>query len=174
MSESFGEILSVGEKKNSLGRAGEVVDMVLAKKTRLGELYRCMFSEDAWIRMRAADSFEKVGREHPEWLEGYIDRIQSDLSRSPQASIQWHLAQIYRQVKLSSPQRQRAIAWMEGLLSTIDVDWIVAANAMDTLAYFTRTGHFDKTQLLKLVKIQGRHKSNAVVRRSVKIANEFS
>ena len=174
MNESFETILSAGEKKNSLGRAGEVVDIVLDDKSRLEELYQSMFSQDAWIRMRAADTFEKVGREHPEWIVPYIDHLQSDLSTSTQPSIQWHLAQIYEQIELSDTQRQRAIAWLEKLLSTIDVDWIVAANAMDTLAHFTQLGQYDTSQLLALLRVQTGHKSNAVVKRATKITTEFS
>jgi hypothetical protein len=174
MSESFEAILSVGEKRNSLGRAGEALDIVLADKSRLEELYQCMFSENAWIRMRAVDTIEKIGREHPDWLKVYIDRLQSDFSKSEQPSIQWHMAQIYRQTELNNGQREKAIIWTDNLLSTIDIDWIVAANAMDTLAHFTKTGHFDVTRLLALATIQSHHKSNAVVKRAVKMINEFS
>jgi hypothetical protein len=174
MSESFETMLSVGGKKNSLGRASEVIDLVLADESRLNELYQCMFSRDTWIRMRAADSFEKVGRERPDWLLPYVDKIQSDLSTSGQPSIQWHIAQIYKQIKLNDTQRQQAIAWLENLLSTVDIDWIVAANAMTSLAYFTKAGCVDRSRLLMLLKIQTGHRSNAVVKRSVKIAAEFS
>ena len=174
MNEPFEEMLSVGGKKNTLGRANDVVNAVLADKPRLEELYQCMFSEDAWVRMRAADAFEKLGREYPDWLMAYIDRLQSDLSKSRQPSIQWHLAQIYKQIDLNSDQRRRAIAWLEKLISTVDVDWIVAANTMETLAHFTKTGYFNRSKLLALLAVQARHKSNSVVKKSIKIAKGFS
>jgi hypothetical protein len=172
MSESFESMLSTG-KPNSLGRVEEVLKLVFADKTRLEELYTCIFCDNAWTRMRAVDALEKVGREHPNWLIPYIDRIQSELSTNEQPSIQWHMAQIYKQIDLNDIQIQKAILWLEQLLSTIDVDWIVSANAMETLAHFTRTGHYDDAKLHRLLEIQTKHKSNSVVKRSHKITTTF-
>ena len=174
MSEHFAEILAVGGKSNSLGRASEVIESVLEDKSRLGELYDCLFDEDAWTRMRAADSLEKVCREHPEWLQPYIDRFPRELAASSQPSIQWHLAQIYAEVELSEEQRQFAIKWLKGLLSTTEVDWIVAANAMDTLHQFTKEGYFPVDDLIKLVHIQQGHKSNSVIKRANKLLDILS
>jgi 3-methyladenine DNA glycosylase AlkC len=84
MKESFVDVLSVGGKSNSLGRAHEVVEAVLHNETRLEELYQCMFDENSWTRMRAADSLEKVCRVHPEWLKTYIDRLQKDFAGTAQ------------------------------------------------------------------------------------------
>lgn len=169
MSESFAEILLVGGKSNSLGRADEVIELVLADQTRLEELYACLFNEDAWVRMRAADCLEKVCRVHPEWLLPYVDRIASDLLSSNQASIQWHIAQIYRQVNLTPDQKLVAINWLKQLLSSVEVDWIVSANAMDTLAQFVQDGSVAKSDLKRLLEIQLHHKSKSVVRRADKL-----
>lgn len=174
MDKRFLEILAVGGKTNSLGRASEVISAVLAGRGRLEELYNCLFDEDAWVRMRAADSFEKVCREHPDWLEPYIDRFPGELMTSAQPSIQWHLAQIYKQVELTDAQKRVATEWLRGLLSTIQVDWIVAANAMATLAQFAGDGFFSKAELINLLKIQQHHKSNAVVKRANKLIAALS
>ena len=173
MDEQFSEMLVVGGKSNSLGRAQEVIDLVLADQSRLDELYNCLFADDAWARMRAADAFEKVCRQHPEWLLPYVDRFPSELAISTQPSIQWHLAQIYGQLSLTDEQEKDAVDWLTRLVSTKDVDWIVAANAMDTLAKFARNGSFSKAQLISLLKIQQQHKSNAVIKRSTKLLTEF-
>lgn len=50
----------------------------------------------------------------------------------------------------------------------------VAANAMDTLAQFTKDGSFSTEQLVPLLKIQLQHKSSAVVRRATKILATLS
>jgi hypothetical protein len=172
MSESFEAMLATG-KPNSLGRVNEVLDIVLADKSRLEELYKCIFCDNAWTRMRAVDAFEKIGRKHPDWLALYIDRIQSELATNDQPSIQWHMAQIYKQIDLNDIQIQKAILWLEKLLSTVDVDWIVSANAMETLAHFTRKGYYEQSKLHNLLEIQTNHKSSSVVRRSKKIAATF-
>ena len=164
----FAHMLADGGKTNSLGRAPEIVGIVLGDKSRLEELYNCLFDSNAWVRMRAADALEKVCREHPDWLAPYIDRLAADFGTNTQASIQWHLAQIYEQVTLTSKQKQIAITWLTGLLATKEVDWIVAANAMDTLVAFTKDGSCPLTDTIALLKVQQQHKSNAVTRRAAK------
>lgn len=174
MSESFAEMLNEDGHKNSLGRVNEVIDLVLAERSRLEELFNAMLHEDAWVRMRAADAFEKICRQHPEWVRLYLDRIQSELSTSDQPSIQWHIAQIYTQVKLNEHQKKHAISWLTKLLGTRNVDWIVAANSMKTLADFVVKGDIERSNLIPLLKIQLNHKSNAVVKRANKLLTEFS
>lgn len=174
MVEPFADMLATGGKKNSLGRAAEVVGLVLHDKNRLEELYACTFNEDAWVRMRAIDSVEKVCRQHPDWLAPYIGRFNTELAVSTQPSIQWHLAQMYAELTLTSEQKHFAIQWLKQLLSSKEADWIAAANAMDTLAQFVRDGSAPKQDLIHLLKIQRHHKSNAVVKRANKHLESFA
>lgn len=174
MIEKFADMLVEGGKTNSLGRVDEVIAIVLRDKTRMEELYACLFDENAWVRMRAADAIEKICREYPDWLIPYIDRFQRELAQSLQPSIQWHLAQIYRQVNLLPVQKQAAIAWLQKVLSTKEVDWIVSANAMETLAQFVDDGSVETEEFLRLVKIQQQHKSNTVVKRATKWFDRYS
>ncbi len=173
MAESFAEILAVGGKSNSLGRANEVIGLVLNEKGRLNELYPCLSSEDAWVRMRAADALEKICRKHPDWLLPYVNKLQKDLAASSQPSIQWHLAQIYSQVDLSPIQKLNAISWLKHLVSSTGVDWIVSANAMDTLVQFAKDGSVTTDEVVSLLKIQQKHKSKSVVRRANKLLAEL-
>lgn len=173
--ETFALMLREGGHANSLGRTSDVVAVVLHNRERLDELYNCMFHEDAWVRMRAADAFEKICREHSDWIEPYIDKIQNQLSGADQqASIKWHIVQLYRQVALTELQKRYALEWLSEQISTIDVDWIVAANAMETLAYFVKKRDFNTRELERLLHIQQNHKSNSVVKKANKIMNEIS
>lgn len=174
MQESFADMLSIGGKRNSLGRAGEVVDVVLADKSRLGELYDCVYHQDAWVRMRAVDSLEKVCRVHPDWIRPYVDRLLKDFSHSTQPSILWHQAQIYTQVQLSAEQQSTVIRWLKGLLSSEEIDWIVAANSMDALVYFTDKRSVERTEALNLLDKQRNHRSNAVKKRAAKLIAKLS
>lgn len=173
MSEAFGLLLAVGGKSNSLGRSSEVVEAVLRDKSRLSELYDCLFDQDAWTRMRAADALEKVCRLQPEWLLPYIDKLGHDLTASQQPAIQWHLAQIYRQVRLSPEQKHFVIDWLTRLLSSTEVDWIVASNAMDTLSKFRQDGIVSTSSLAALLEIQRQHRSKTVVRRAEKLLSQL-
>ncbi len=64
--------------------------------------------------------------------------------------------------------------WLKNLISTKEVDWIVSANAMDTLAQFTRDGSFPAAEMTALLKIQQQHKSNTVIKRATKLLAELS
>lgn len=169
MNESFAQILAVGGKSNSLGRTSDVIDQVLQHKDQLDELYSCVFNEDAWIRMRAIDALEKICRQYPDWLLPYIDKFQAELDSNTQPSIQWHLAQIYSQVTLSTGQKQIAIRWLKQLISHTDVDWIVAANGMQTLVQFTNDGSVSRSEMVLLLKVQQHHASKSVVKKAGKL-----
>jgi hypothetical protein len=169
MKEPFAAVLEAGGKTNSLGRAEEVLAAVLADASRLEELYACLSLPDAWVRMRAIDTMEKVCRAHPDWLLPYIDRFNTEFAQSEQASIQWHLAQMYAEVVLTPHQKQFALRWLTERISTTDVDWIVAANAMQTLTQFAEQGAVPKPDVIRLLEVQLNHKSNAVVKRATKL-----
>src|SRR5687768_2291677 len=101
MADKFEDMLKVGGKSNSLGRVNEVIDLVINDRSRLDELYGCITNEDAWVRMRAIDALEKICRQHPDWLLPFIDKFRDELTIIDQASVRWHLAQIYGQINLS-------------------------------------------------------------------------
>lgn len=169
MAETFADILAIGGKTNSLGRTDEVIEVVLSNDNRLSDLYNCVFNNDAWVRMRAVDAIEKVCRQHPEWLTPYVDRFQNELASNNQPSIQWHLAQMYSQLNLNEQQKLIAIHWLKDQLSTVEVDWIVSANAMKTLVQFTNDGTIPIDDTVALLGVQQNHKSNSVVKK----ANKF-
>lgn len=160
--DSYEKILAVGGKSNSLGRAGEVVGDVNANPARLDELFACIWSDDAWVRMRAIDSFEKIVKEKSERVWPYLGRIFDELTKSEQPSIQWHLAQIFSEVQLTDDQRGRAIKWLKDRLKTTDVDWIVAVNVMKALVYFYQGGYVAGSDLKLLFKVQEGHTSKTV------------
>jgi hypothetical protein len=174
VNEAFSKMLAVGGKSNSLGRVDEVIHLVLHDPQRLDELYHCLFEEDAWRRMRAADALEKICRQQPKLLLPYVDRFPDELCTSSQPSVQWHVAQMYREIQLTTEQKRFAIDWLKHLLSNKNIDWIVAANAMETLIQFTKDGSFEAAEMISLLKIQQNHKSSAVTKRADKFLIELS
>lgn len=160
--ESFEEVLTAGGHSNSLGRANEVLQIVLDDRTRLNELFGCIFADDAWVRMRAIDTFEKIIRDNPELVKPYLSRIFTELTLSRQPSIQWHLAQIFPQVELTDTQRDTAISWLKNTIATTDVDWIVSVNTMKALLQFHKNGQVTTSELIRLFKIQESHSSKSV------------
>lgn len=160
--ESFEEVLTAGGHSNSLGRADEVLRIVLDDRTRLNELFDCIFADDAWVRMRAIDTFEKIIRDNPELAKPYLNRIFTELTPSTQPSIQWHLAQIFSQVELTDTQRDTATSWLKNTIATTDVDWIVSVNTMKALLQFHKNGQVTTSELTRLFKIQESHSSKSV------------
>jgi hypothetical protein len=171
--EKFADMLRVGGKTNSLGRADEVIAAVLADKSMLDELYACLFIDDAWARMRAADCFEKVCRVHSDWAEPYIDRMLNDLTTSQQPSIQWHLAQIFAEVPLTAEQNKLTIAWLSKILSSKEVDWIVSVNAMKTLVQFHHSNLVSEDELMSLFEIQLQHTSKTVRKKAAQFLKDL-
>ncbi len=172
MAEKFADIFKEGGKKNTLGRAEEVLQIVANDHSHLDELYQCLFDDDAWVRMRAVDTLEKVCRVHPDWLEPYVERLLNEVAAIDQASIQWHLAELFTEINLSPDQRDRATKIMKRNISSKDVDWIVASNTMGALAKFVADNILPASELIPLLKIQQTHHSKAVVKRATRLLDE--
>jgi hypothetical protein len=159
---NFEEVLKSGGHSNSLGRAGEVLSEVRKDHGRIPELFRCISSDDAWVRMRAIDTFEKLVRDEPSLAQPYIFDIFESLTKTPQPSIQWHLAQLFAAIDLDRQQREAATEWLKDRIRTVDVDWIVSVNVMKTLLQFSRDGLTDAGSLRTLFRLQTEHASKSV------------
>lgn len=171
--ESFADILNAGGHANSLGRSGEVVEILKHDPARLNELYDCIFTDDAWVRMRAVDTFEKLVRDNPNLAAPYLESIFKDLCQTKQPSIQWHIAQIFTEVDLNEDRREHAINWLKDKISTTAVDWIVAVNCMKSLQYFKVQGWVKSDQIKELFEVQLGHKSKSVRKKATQFLKEL-
>lgn len=57
---------------------------------------------------------------------------------------------------------------MKSNISSPNTDWIVASNTMTTLYEFVKQDKLARSEVLPLLKIQLKHRSNAVVKRANK------
>lgn len=123
-----------GGHPNSLGRTAEVVDIVLADRGRLEELFATIVDPDPVVRMRVGDALEKVCREQPQWFVSYVDRLLGDLGRIEQPSVQWHVAQMLQHLRgdLTGDQARQATELLQRNLGR-STDWIVLNVTMDVL-----------------------------------------
>ena len=161
-----------GGDARSLGKTQAVVELVLSRQALLEELFACLFQPDEIIRMRAGDAIEKVCRQKPAWLEPYKQQLINDVPHIKQASVQWHLAQIFSEISLDAGEKKQAIAIMRHNLDTMD-DWIVTNLTLESLAAFVRGGAFDRSEFTGILKqhLKSRHKS--VAARANKLLKEF-
>ena len=133
MTETF-EAMLTGGHPNSLGRTLEVVDQVLARPDRFGELFDCYRSEDAVVRLRTSSAMKRVEAERHDLLVPYIDRFIQEIGELDQASAQWTLAQLFDRLSsdMNQSQRKAALTIMKRNLASHD-DWIVLNTTMETL-----------------------------------------
>ncbi len=171
--EPFEDVLAVGGRTNSLGRASEVLDLLRADGSRTDELVACISADDAWVRMRAVDTFEKLVREDPERGRPYVEHVLAVLTRSDQPSVQWHVAQLLDELELTPARRGTAIAWLKARIATTDVDWIVAAQSMTTLVSLQQQGHVEASDLDALLEVQQSHRSASVRRKATRFREDL-
>ncbi|MGF1507515.1 MAG: hypothetical protein ACFB51_20680 [Anaerolineae bacterium] len=133
MAASF-EAMLTGGHPNSLGRTVEVVDLILADRRRLDELYACYASEDAVVRMRVSNAFKRIWREQPAWVVPYIDRFITEVAQIDQDSARWTAAQLFGELDayLTDGQRTQAKTILKHNFAATN-DWIVLNNSMQTL-----------------------------------------
>ena len=134
MPKPFSDMLKGGHR-NSLGRTLEVVDIVLADRGRLEELWASLTDADELVRMRAGDALEKVCREQPGWFAPHIERLLGEAGGIEQPSVQWHVAQMLQHLRqdLTADQARRATELLRRNLVR-STDWIVLNVTMDVLA----------------------------------------
>ena len=128
-----------GGHPNSLGRTVEVVEMVLANRARLGELYACYRSDDAVVRLGTSNALKRISREKPTWLVPLIDGFLTEIANLDQASAQWTLADLFQTLAplLTPTQRQQAEAVLKRNLAHHH-DWIVLNQTMKTLSSWAK------------------------------------
>jgi HEAT repeat protein len=121
-----------GADHRSIGRANEVVRLVLREPLRFHELIKCLWDENPLVRMRAADAAEKVSVEKPRLLDRYKAELLGMLVETEQIELRWHLAQMVPRLRLTALERQRAVAVLQRYLD--DRSSIVKTCALQGLA----------------------------------------
>jgi hypothetical protein len=161
-----------GGNPRSLGNTEQVVALVLAEPTRLGELFECAFHQDAIVRMRASDALEKICRQRPAWFERLKDRLLGEFAQSAQPSLQWHLAQILSEISLSPTEEQIAVRILIHNLASTD-DWIVTNLTLESLATFARRNSFDRQRFIELLKRYQHSPHKSIASRTSKLLKDF-
>jgi hypothetical protein len=145
------EHLLAGGDRRSLQGVDDAVDLVLADAGLFGELFGCLFSGDAIVRMRASDAVEKVSRERADLLAPYVDRLLHEVATIDQPSVQWHLAQILSRVDLMPAQRDQALALLWRNLEDYD-DLLVKNLTLEALADFAVDDAAVRERLLPVLR----------------------
>ena len=164
--------LSGGDPR-TLGNVDEVVDTILTEPRRLDELIGAVLDcDDEIVRMRAGDALEKVCRAQSSLLQPHVSLLLGEMAGIDQPSVQWHVAQMLGQVRLTAAQRSRAVRLMNKNLDE-STDWIVLNCSLDTLAGLARQ---DPTLAEDLRRALRRHEHSdlkSLANRARKLRLEF-
>ena len=98
----------MGNDRRSIGRANDVVALVLREPRRFPELIGFLWSDDPVVRMRAADAAEKISLRRPSLLAPFKAELLGLLFEAEQQELRWHLALMIPRLALTKKERQRA------------------------------------------------------------------
>ncbi len=118
-----------------IGRANEVVALVLDRPSLFPELVAGLSDPDPLIRMRAADAMEKATRSYPQLLQPFKRKLLALLAEATQQELRWHLAAMAPRMTLSAAERKRALAALTSYLK--DRSSIVKTSALQAMVELT-------------------------------------
>jgi hypothetical protein len=127
-----------GSDRRSIGRSEEIVREVLAEPELFNALIEAMTSQDAVVRLRAADAAEKVTRRRPELLAPHKQQLVGEVASIAQPELRWHVAQMRPRLALTPAGRARAVELLLGYLD--DDSSIERTFAMQALAELALQG----------------------------------
>jgi hypothetical protein len=171
------DLLSGGNPRR-LQNVDEVVSTVLSEPERLDELIRCILdsentSDDKIVRLRAGDALEKVGRAQPSLLQPHVAMLLDEMSQIHQPSVQWHVAQMLGQVRLTPPQRRQAVRLMSRNLDE-SANWIVLNCSLDTMAVLARADPAIVDSFRRQLRRHERSGYKSLAHKARQLRHEFS
>ncbi len=123
-----------GGDRRSIGKADEVVRLVLKNPALFKEIVEGMYHDNPIIRMRCADAAEKITLKHPEYLIPYKKTLINRISGINQQEVRWHVAQMLPRMELSNEEKNQAIALLHSYLQ--DKSNIVKTFSLQALTDF--------------------------------------
>lgn len=150
-----------GADRRSIGRANEVIRLVLKNPKLFRELIASLWHENPLVRMRAADAAEKVSAQKPRLLDRYKSQLLGLLAETEQIEVRWHLAQMVPRLKLTARERQGAAAALRHYLD--DRSSIVRTWALNALVKLSRHDESLRPEAKQLVE-EALHSGSAAMK----------
>jgi HEAT repeat protein len=156
-----------GGDRRSIGRSAEAVADVLADASLFGELFQGMLHADPLVRMRAADSVEKITLDHPEYLQPFKETLLKEVSSIDQQEVRWHVAQMLPRLELSPEEQEQAVKILTSYLG--DKSKIVQTFSLQALADLAGQEQSLIQQVLTILEEASQSGSSAVKSRVKKL-----
>jgi hypothetical protein len=158
--------LLTGGDRRTIGRADRVAEMVCKDSRLFAELMAGLWSEDALVRMRAADAAEKVTRKNRELLQPYKKELLGLMSEAEEQELRWHLAVMVPRLLLSGKERRRAASSLNKYLE--DRSSIVKTFALQGLTDLAQDDDGVRAEVVEILREAVRSGTAAMKARSRK------
>lgn len=125
-----------GGDRRSIGSADRIAKIVVQEPSLFPNLMAGLWSENSLVRMRAADTAEKVTRDNPALLQPFKKELLELLAEATQQELRWHLAAMIPRLALNAAERKLVASLLESYLE--DRSSIVKTFALQGLADLAR------------------------------------
>jgi HEAT repeat protein len=156
----------------SIGRSEQVAADVLANPALFPILMEGISSNEALIRLRAADTAEKVTRRHPEWLKPYKRKLLDEISAIDQQEVRWHIALMFPRIEWTAMERKRVTSILKSWLD--NKSRIVQVFSLQALADLSRQEDNLKAEVIALIRQKMNDGSPSIQSRGRKLLRQLS
>ena len=156
-----------GGDRRSIGLSDQVASIVSTNRAPFPALMKGWRSEDALVRMRAADATEKVARKIPELLPPYKKEFLGSMAEARKPELRWHLAVMVPRLPLNLKERQLATSLLRSYLK--DRSSIVKTFALQGLADLTVDDPSIRPGVIEILRQPTRSGTPAMKARSHKL-----
>jgi len=160
-----------GGDRRSIGGADQVAAIVSKNPRLFPKLISGLRSEDALVRMRAADAAEKVTRTTSELLQPHKDELLALMAETEEQELRWHLAVMVPRLSLNSTERQRATSSLKKYLEARSS--IVKTFALQGLADLAQDDPAIRAIAIKVLREAKRNGTPAMKARSRKLLHRL-
>jgi hypothetical protein len=169
----YGQIRSMlsGGDRRSIGKVADVIVLIEQHPRRMSSLVRCLWDEDACVRMRAADALEKISRERSPLLKNYKAALLTLLAETTQQEVRWHLALVMPRLLLTQSECRRVADALQSYLE--DRSSIVRTFAMQGLADLTTRCASLRSAVVEMIRVHTRSGTPAMRARGRKLLQKL-
>ncbi|MEM9194042.1 MAG: hypothetical protein AAGF12_33010 [Myxococcota bacterium] len=142
--------LAEGERR-SVGRADEAAVLVRREPRRVEELLGCLAEgEDPALRAHAAHALMQVGRDAPEVLHPFADRLIHEVGADPQWELREQFSKVAVRLELSKRQAKAVAELFQDYLS--DRHSIVRTCALQGLFDLSSDGRYPAASVRRMLQ----------------------
>ena len=160
------ELLKGGDRR-TIGHANQVAKLVSEDTTLFTSLMEGLWSQNAIVRMRAADALEKVTRKDHSLLQPYKKELLGLMTETEQQELSWHLAAMTPRLELTAKERQMATSLLMHYLEARSS--IVKTFALQGLAELAMDDATMRPQVLEILHAATRSGTPAMKARARKL-----